>query len=353
MASIMGSTLRIPFVLVLLLLLGSTQAFKLQTPTCQLNYSWKLSDRRTCKYGSRRISYYPNSEATFQLLLRAGDIHPNPGPQSSSVTYHHDGRVRDSVEHPSISRIHYTPTALHELNPPQHVLRYQHLPTETWKTIMNLGIAKVKKTRRGNKTKEETFELTDEISSGSEHLLHYFSKKQRGLNIAHLNICSLLAKIDSLRDFLKHRTVDLFTISETHLDDTVLDSEICIDGYKYERKDRNRRGGGVGVFILDNIMYNRRNDLEENELESLWIEIKLHNTKSIMVGTFYRPPSSNVQYQSKIEESITKVCELNHEVIVLGDFNFNMNSTSESKFINGICRQKRYEANDKIFYKNY
>ena len=109
----------------------------------------------------------------------------------------------------------------------------------------------------------------------------------------------------------------------------------------FEMIDDTKRKGEyrVGVFISENLVYSRRNDIEENELESLWIEVKLLNAKPILVGTFYRPPSSNVQYQSKIEESITKVCELNCEVIILGDFNFNMHSSSESKFINGICRQ--------------
>ena len=54
---------------------------------------------------------------------------------------------------------------------------------------------------------------------------------------------------------LRSSTIDILTLSETHLDDTVSDGEIAIDGFNCIRRDRNRSGGGVLVYIRDNIHF--------------------------------------------------------------------------------------------------
>ena len=54
-----------------------------------------------------------------------------------------------------------------------------------------------------------------------------------------------------------------------------------------ERKDRNRNGGGVVVYIKDDIQYSRRNDIENDNMESLWIEIQQVHKKSIVIGTLH------------------------------------------------------------------
>ena len=40
-------------------------------------------------FSSSRVAYYPNSVSSFQLplLLRSGDVHPNPGPPSGIVSF--------------------------------------------------------------------------------------------------------------------------------------------------------------------------------------------------------------------------------------------------------------------------
>ena len=45
--------------------------------------------------------------------------------------------------------------------------------------------------------------------------------------------------------------IDILTINETKLDDTVLDKEIYLPGFEVVRRDRdtNGRNGGVYVFI--------------------------------------------------------------------------------------------------------
>ena len=82
--------------------------------------------------------------------------------------------------------------------------------------------------------------------------------KQRGLHFIHLNINSLLPKIDELRLIALETKAAIIGISESKIDDTVLDAEIEIEGYALIRSDRNRHGGGIVCYIRDNINYNLR-----------------------------------------------------------------------------------------------
>ena len=69
--------------------------------------------------------------------------------------------------------------------------------------------------------------------------------RNRGLHFIHLNINSLLPKIDELREIVKISNSTVIGITETKLDISIGDSEISIDGYCAIRHDRNRKDGGV------------------------------------------------------------------------------------------------------------
>ena len=93
--------------------------------------------------------------------------------------------------------------------------------------------------------------------------------KSRGIKFAHLNIQSLTSKIDELKLILKNSPFDVIALSETLCDDTINDSEACIDDFILLRKDRNRHGGGVAVLISKRFDYKRRDDLYHQDLECL------------------------------------------------------------------------------------
>ena len=79
-------------------------------------------------------------------------------------------------------------------------------------------------------------------------------RKDKGLRTSHINVCSLLGKIDEIRLIVLSSDIDIFGISETHLNETIDDSEIKIPGYEIERRDRSTgRGGGVILYIKSSI----------------------------------------------------------------------------------------------------
>ena len=64
----------------------------------------------------------------------------------------------------------------------------------------------------------------------------------------------------------------------------------------------------------------RRNDIEIQNLECVWIEITTHN-KKVLVGTFYRPPNSPNDTMAHIENSVGLAVDTNiQDILILGDF---------------------------------
>jgi exonuclease III len=62
--------------------------------------------------------------------------------------------------------------------------------------------------------------------------------------IAHLNINSLKSKYLEVQEILKRKLVDIFILSETKLDDSFNSNIFRYNGYKIDRRDRNKFGGG-------------------------------------------------------------------------------------------------------------
>ena len=79
------------------------------------------------------------------------------------------------------------------------------------------------------------------------------------------------------------------------------------------------KGGGVCVFLSEQVYGKRRLDLEEDDLELLWIEIKHRSHPPLLVGCCYRPPSSTMNFYNTLELTLDKIAERN--VILVGDFN--------------------------------
>ena len=73
-----------------------------------------------------------------------------------------------------------------------------------------------------------------------------------------------------------------------------------------------------------------RNDLSYNilsalrrEIESVFFEILLPNTKPITVGTIYRPPNQS-NFLEVLNENMNKIDSISNEIYILGDFNINL-----------------------------
>ena len=123
--------------------------------------------------------------------------------------------------------------------------------------------------------------------------------------MAYLSINSLTKHNDELRILLFDYSIDIISINETKLDDTIKSCEVHIPGYEFVRRDRNRQGGGVGFYIKTSINFVVCSNLNVPKLENLRIEIRKPNSKPFLIATWYRPSCSSIDlflyYESFLE----------------------------------------------------
>ena len=145
--------------------------------------------------------------------------------------------------------------------------------------------------------------------------------KKRGLHIIHLNINSLLPKIDEIRHIAKSSNLSVIGLSETKLDDSVFDAKINIEGYTTIRSDRNRHEGGVACYVKQHLTFDVKYYFS-NEIENIFIDIFLPKTKPFTLGFFYRPPNQ-YNFLHLIEDDFKKLNRESKELHILGDININ------------------------------
>ena len=93
------------------------------------------------------------------------------------------------------------------------------------------------------------------------HMGEFAYPKLKGFTIGQLNITSLVKHVEELRIFIHEQPIDILCINETRLDNSISSAEVEICGYEIVRRDRNRNGGGVAIYLRNNIPYVERSDL--------------------------------------------------------------------------------------------
>ena len=94
--------------------------------------------------------------------------------------------------------------------------------------------------------------------------------------ILNLNARSLSEeKLYELQGNVTIHDVSIICVTETWFKYYMDDNNLSIEGFSLERKDRcdGRTGGGVACYIRNSFMHNRLSNLEENELEVIWLKI--------------------------------------------------------------------------------
>ena len=96
----------------------------------------------------------------------------------------------------------------------------------------------------------------------------------------------------------------------------------------YSTVYRNRADGicgGVTAFRADRVQWLIRHDLESPNLECLWIEVLLQNTKGFLIRTLYRPPNDSKflpkNFPAYFDDMLMTVSAENKEVILMDDIN--------------------------------
>jgi hypothetical protein len=132
--------------------------------------------------------------------------------------------------------------------------------------------------------------------------------------------------------------VDIFILSETKLDESFPSSQFNVSNFSLYRKDRNKNGGGIMVYINSQIPHCNRSDFQNlfvQNIEGMVFELTIKQ-KKWLISAMYKPPNVNDAdfdscFTNVVEAKLKETCN----VMTIGDLNFNMNVENK---LHDACR---------------
>ena len=143
---------------------------------------------------------------------------------------------------------------------------------------------------------------------------------ETSIAVLYYNAKSLIPKPDDLHAITEVHNPDVICVVQTWLGEKISSAEVSIPDYQLLRLDRNCHGGGVLMYVRNNLVTNVLLCGPHN-LELLIISVS-KSVSTFCIGTFYRPPSSpyiNMDYFYTSLASIDSSRFSNF--VLLGDFN--------------------------------
>ena len=106
----------------------------------------------------------------------------------------------------------------------------------------------------------------------------------------------------------------------------MLDAELALDGFRMFRKDRERdveqMGGGVLLYIKNNIVVSELNEYRDRKCEAVWVRANGEKGKGICIGVCYRSPSASDEENEAMLSMIRSVAEKERSLLLVGDLNY-------------------------------
>ena len=169
----------------------------------------------------------------------------------------------------------------------------------------------------------------------------------RNITICHINIRSIKGK-----DKLLHVKTDLagrydvIALSETWLSEYDRTDDFLLPGYQIpQRRDRTIGAvgyGGVMVWVSDKIACKRRQDLEIDDIEAMWLEIRSVNKKFFLCTVYRSDSNTDTSFWEKLQDNIDILQEnLNPKIMICGDLNADFN-TRHGKLLKEFVETNNY-----------
>ena len=153
------------------------------------------------------------------------------------------------------------------------------------------------------------------------------------LIIGQLNINSLRYKFLDLKLILAE-SIDILILNETKLDQSFPIGEFYIKGFSTYRLDRDCNGGGVLVYVREDIPCRKLkyNLTTCNNFEGIFLEINLRRSKWLLFAG-YNPHKNNIDnFLSNIISTMDIYLSHYDNFLLIGDFNSEMSEPSMKEF---------------------
>jgi len=145
-------------------------------------------------------------------------------------------------------------------------------------------------------------------------------KSRSGIGFIHLNIRSLLPKMDSVRIWADSTDADFIVLSETWPSKAIPNSDINISRFSLFRCDRLKKGGGIVIYVRNKFHTRVITAISISKMfELLVVKIELSKDAYLTLAGCYRPLSANSDSLVLLEQHLSAI-DFN-EILLVGDFN--------------------------------
>ena len=127
-------------------------------------------------------------------------------------------------------------------------------------------------TRPARLTERQTRRLAAGAETGAADGAARPPTRRGQLKIGHLNVCSLIPKLNDVMMLLQDQQLDILCLTETWLTPDVMPEFLTFPGYSVVRRDRAQRrpGGGVAIIYRSEITVKALTMPASGPLETLW-----------------------------------------------------------------------------------
>ncbi|MCH1595851.1 MAG: hypothetical protein L7S42_05020, partial [Flavobacteriaceae bacterium] len=194
------------------------------------------------------------------------------------------------------------------------------VPYIAWKTITELNLETVLRTKRGSKAGKKLKLVNSENTCTYEHTC---TRSQ--LTGATLNCRSVCNKAISVNDYIVEKHIDFIGLTETWLkdDNSVAKAELVPPGFSLENKSRpgSRKGGGVAIIHKDTLKAKQTATLDFKSFEYIDRTLSCASIH-LRIIVLYRPPSSSLaEFLEEFSSLLEFVVVSPGKLVILGDFN--------------------------------
>ena len=141
-----------------------------------------------------------------------------------------------------------------------------------------------------------------------------------------VNCQSLVNKKHLLCNLIDSSKPDVIIATETWLTSQMHDAEFfSLDHFSVHRRDRSTDtpGGGVIVAVNKDFHSSREEDLEADNVEMIWVKVKIRGCKDLYLGGCYRAKPDDCETVEAIDSALQRIGGRRDTPILLGgDFNF-------------------------------
>ena len=149
-------------------------------------------------------------------------------------------------------------------------------------------------------------------------------------------------KREQLEHLLGHSNIDCLGLTETWLKQSSPEALVNMPGYNAFRKDRVKgKGGGALLYVKDTIQCKQIEWPAEVQIECVGLDITLSTEMSFILICLYRHPNAKADFYDQLKV-LLNFCDLNKEIILIGDFNVNWDDKKGRKNLKQITDQYNF-----------